>query len=183
MFPRFAFLISHLYIFSISCHYFICNHYDLGNKIALLIAARVFYSVTYTSTPNVVVINRDTGALRLLSSLSSVTSEKVNVTVRAFDGLHEQVARVTIHIVDQNTNAPSFTKGTYSISVKESTVVGTTVLRVSAEDADSSELAFSVVSGNTGNVFSLKPLSGTALCNSMGSQKAYANQSSLIGYK
>ena len=129
----------------------------------LFVAARVFYSVTSASAPNVVVINRDTGALRLRSSLSSVTSEKVNVTVRASDGLHEQVARVTIHIVDRNTNAPSFPKGTYSISLEESTVVGTTVLRVSAEDADSSELAFSIVSGNTGNVFSLKPLSGTAL--------------------
>ena len=115
------------------------------------------------STPDIVIINRDTGALRLLSSLSSLTSDVVNVTVRASDGLHEQVARVTMHVVDQNQYAPAFSKEAYSLSLKESIAVGTTVLRVSAVDTDSSVLAFSVVSGNTGNVFSLKPLSGTPL--------------------
>ncbi|KAI0232123.1 Protocadherin Fat 4 [Lamellibrachia satsuma] len=122
--------------------------------------SRVFYSVVAASTPDIVIINRDTGALRLLSSLTSVTSDVVNVTVRASDGLHEQVARVTMHVVDQNLYAPVFSKDAYSLSLKESTAVGTTVLRVSAVDTDSSVLAFSVVSGNTGNVFSLKPLSG-----------------------
>ena len=133
------------------------------NNNSTFIAAQVFYSVVYVSVPNVIGINRDTGALRLISSLSSLTSEIISVTLRASDGLHEQVARVTIHVVEQNRYAPAFSKETYSLSLKESTAVGTTVLRVSAVDTDSYVLAFSVVSGNTGNVFSLKPLSGTII--------------------
>lgn len=122
----------------------------------------MFYSVVSASMPDIVTINRDTGALRLLSSLSSVTSEMVNVTVGASDGFHDQVAHLTMHVVEQNRYAPAFVEESYSLSIKESTAVGSTVLQVNASDADSSGLAFSVVSGNTGNVFSLKPLTGTA---------------------
>ena len=60
-----------------------------------------------------------------------------------------------------NRFVPTFTEGEYSLTLEETTDTGTTVLRVSAEDLDSTVLAFSIVSGNTGNVFSLKPLSGT----------------------
>ena len=60
-----------------------------------------------------------------------------------------------------NRFVPTFTEGDYSLTLEETTDTGTTVMRVSAEDLDSTVLAFTIVSGNTGNVFSLKPLSGT----------------------
>ena len=134
------------------------------NKITYVpAAARISYSVVSASIPDVVAINRDTGTLRLQSSLAAVTSEMINVTVQAFDGLHRQHAYLTMHIVDQNRFAPTFTftEGEYSRTLEETTDAGTTVLRVSAEDLDSTVLAFTIVSGNTGNAFSLKPLSGT----------------------
>ena len=61
-----------------------------------------------------------------------------------------------------NRFAPTFTEGDYSLTLQETTDTGTTVMRVSAEDLDSTVLVFTIVSGNTGNVFSLKPFSGTA---------------------
>ena len=141
--------------------------YIPSNSRYNFVAARLSYSVLSASPPDIVVINHDTGALRLVSSLSSVTSELVNVTVRVSDGdgSHDQLAHLTMHVVDENRYVPVFGEDAYSLSLEESTAVGTTVLQVSAEDADSSELSFSIVSGNTGNVFSLKPLSGEASCN------------------
>ena len=89
----------------------------------------------------------------------------MTVTASDGDGSHDQLAHLAMHVVDENRYAPAFEEDAYSLSLEESTAVGTTVLQVSAEDADSSELSFSIVSGNTGNVFSLKPLSGKASCN------------------
>ena len=61
-----------------------------------------------------------------------------------------------------NRFAPTFTGGEYSLTLEETTDSGTTVMRVRAEDVDSTVLAFTILSGNRGNAFSLKPLSGTA---------------------
>ena len=67
-----------------------------------------------------------------------------------------------VTVTNINDNAPEFGQEAYSVSLKESTAAGTTVLQVNASDADSSVLTYSIVSGNTANAFSLKPLSGTA---------------------
>ena len=72
-------------------------------------------------------------------------------------------AEVFVTIININDNAPKFGQESYSISVNESTAVGTTVLQVNASDVDSPVLTFSIESGNTDKAFSLKPLSGKGL--------------------
>ena len=72
-------------------------------------------------------------------------------------------AQVVVTVTHVNSNAPEFEQELYSLSLAESTPVGTTVLQVNASDADSAVLTYSIVSGNTANAFSLKPLTGTGL--------------------
>ena len=139
----------------------ICVSIKVKQKPNVHVAARLSYSIVTASIPDVFTINRDTGALRLQASLAAVVSEMFNMTVEASDGLHSQYAYLTMHIVDENRFAPTFTEGEYSLTLEETTDTGTTVLQVSAEDLDSTVLAFTILSGNTGNAFSLKPLSGT----------------------
>ena len=68
-----------------------------------------------------------------------------------------------VTIININDNAPEFGQEAYAVSVNESTAVGTTVLQINASDVDSPVLTFSIQSGNTDMVFSLKPLSGKGL--------------------
>ena len=72
-------------------------------------------------------------------------------------------AQVVVTITNVNDNVPEFEQELYSLSLAESTPVGTTVLQVNASDADSAVLTYSIVSGNTANAFSLTPLTGTGL--------------------
>ena len=72
-------------------------------------------------------------------------------------------AQVVVTITNVNDNVPEFEQELYSLSLAESTPVGTTVLQVNASDADSAVLTYSIVSGNTANAFTLTPLTGTGL--------------------
>ena len=72
-------------------------------------------------------------------------------------------AQVVVTVTNIKNNAPEFEQELYSLSLAESTPVGTTVLQVNASDADSAVLTYSIVSGNTANAFSLTPISGTGL--------------------
>ena len=58
--------------------------------------------------------------------------------------------------MDRNDNPPTFIDGDYSATVPETLGVGSTVLTLSAEDADSSSsenVQFTIVSGNVGDQF------------------------------
>ena len=67
-----------------------------------------------------------------------------------------------ITITNINDNGPVFGQQSYSFSLKDNTTVGTMVLQVDASDADSPELMFSIVSGNTDNAFAISAQSGRA---------------------
>ena len=73
-------------------------------------------------------------------------------------------AEVFVTISNINDNGPVFGQGSYSVSLKDNTTLGTMVLQVNASDADSPELMFSILSGNTDNAFSISAQSGTAPC-------------------
>ena len=73
-------------------------------------------------------------------------------------------AEVFVTITNINDNPPMFGQQLYSISLKDNTTVGTTVLQIDATDADSPVLKFSILSGNTESAFSLEEQSGAQLC-------------------
>ena len=73
-------------------------------------------------------------------------------------------AEVFVTVTNINDNGPVFGQGSYSVSLKDNTTLGTMVLQVDASDIDSPVLTFSILSGNTESAFSMSGQSGTAPC-------------------
>ncbi|CAI8026957.1 Protocadherin Fat 4 [Geodia barretti] len=72
-------------------------------------------------------------------------------------------SEVTVIVTDLNDNPPLFASDTYTTSVPENAILGTSVFQIPATDADSTsnaELRFSVLSGNLASAFQLDERSG-----------------------
>ncbi|KAJ7326976.1 hypothetical protein JRQ81_016735 [Phrynocephalus forsythii] len=110
-------------------------------------------------------INTSTGALRLAKPLDYEVCQKHEMTVSAIDG--GWVARtgycsITVNVVDVNDNSPAFTPEDYFPSVLENAPSGTTVIRLSATDADSGPnavIAYAVQSSDS-DLFVIDPNTG-----------------------
>lgn len=84
------------------------------------------------------IINNSTGLITNTVQLDRERVAQYVLTVEARDpeGLTAQVS-VTINILDLNDNLPEFAQSFYSTVMSENVEIGTTVLRVTATDADS----------------------------------------------
>ena len=72
-------------------------------------------------------------------------------------------SEVTVIVTDLNDNPPLFASDTYTTSVPENAILGTSVFQIPATDADSTsnaELRYSVLSGNLAAAFQLDERSG-----------------------
>ena len=88
-------------------------------------------------------IEKDTGKLFSMP-LDREEQEAYKLEIIAVDhGLGRLTAKceLTVKVIDENDNAPSFSQSIYSASVKEDIAKGTEVLKVLATDADSGENA------------------------------------------
>lgn len=74
----------------------------------------------------------------------------------------EAVTRVTVDVIDENNNAPSFTLPSYQASLAENVPIGTSILAVSAIDFDKDNNGFVTYAiANTSPVpFTIDPLTG-----------------------
>ncbi|XP_028600415.2 protocadherin Fat 4 [Podarcis muralis] len=110
-------------------------------------------------------INASTGELRLAKPLDYELCQKHEITVSAADG--GWVARtgycsITIDVIDVNDNSPAFSPEEYFPSVLENAPSGTTVIRLSATDADSGSnavIAYAVQSSDS-DLFVIDPNTG-----------------------
>ncbi|XP_041050027.1 protocadherin Fat 1-like isoform X1 [Carcharodon carcharias] len=71
--------------------------------------------------------------------------------------------RAVINVEDSNDHPPRFTSPTYKGNVTETAPLGSEVLHVTALDKDTginAEIMYSIQSGNSGNMFSIDPVSG-----------------------
>ncbi|XP_078086838.1 protocadherin Fat 1-like [Mustelus asterias] len=71
--------------------------------------------------------------------------------------------RAIINVEDSNDHPPRFTIPTYKGNVTETAALGSEVLQVTALDKDTgmnAEIMYSIQSGNSGNMFSIDPVSG-----------------------
>ncbi|XP_067899138.1 protocadherin Fat 1 [Heterodontus francisci] len=71
--------------------------------------------------------------------------------------------RAIINVEDSNDHPPRFTSPTYKGSVKETAPLGSEVLQISALDKDTginAEIIYTIQSGNSGNMFTIDPVSG-----------------------
>ena len=97
------------------------------------------------------------GNIRLKKALDYETKQAYTFTVKAEDGGNKETsATVDILVEDVNDNTPIFQNSPYTEDVAENVIVGFTVGRVEATDADSGprgRVSYSILSGNTKNAF------------------------------
>ena len=74
-----------------------------------------------------------------------------------------ETVSVNVTILDVNDNSPVFSESLFTVIVSESLPVGSQFLNVTASDADIGDnalLTWSIMSGNTGNVMAIEPITG-----------------------
>uniref|UniRef100_A0A8C6IZL5 Uncharacterized protein n=1 Tax=Melopsittacus undulatus TaxID=13146 RepID=A0A8C6IZL5_MELUD len=100
---------------------------------------KVFYSITGGDPFNQFTINFNTGVINVVALLDFESHPAYKLSVRATDSLTGAHADVFVDIIveDINDNHPVFTEQTYTATLSEASVIGTSVVQVSATDADS----------------------------------------------
>ncbi|XP_025063474.1 protocadherin Fat 1 isoform X5 [Alligator sinensis] len=100
---------------------------------------KVFYSITDGDPFNQFTINFNTGVINVVAPLDFEAHPAYKLSVRATDSLTGVHAEVFVDIIveDINDNPPLFKKQSYSAALSEASVIGTSVIQVSATDADS----------------------------------------------
>ena len=130
---------------------------DTGNN------ANISYSI---EPADIFTIAADTGIISLAQSLDFEQDSAYTRTLIATDSgtppLSTSVS-LSVTVLDSNDNAPQFSAGSYSTSVPESTAPGSSLLTVSASDADSSTNAAIIYSllQDGGGSFTINPTTGT----------------------
>ncbi|XP_017285390.1 cadherin EGF LAG seven-pass G-type receptor 1 isoform X2 [Kryptolebias marmoratus] len=129
--------------------------------------ARLAYRLTDTVSGFPFTINNSTGWITVSEELDRESTEFYTFGVEARDHgtpVMSASASVSITVLDVNDNVPMFTESTYSWKINEDSVVGTSVLTVTAIDRDSNSMVtYQISSGNTRNRFSITSQSGGGL--------------------
>ncbi|XP_064636197.1 protocadherin Fat 1-like isoform X4 [Lineus longissimus] len=107
---------------------------------------KLIYSISNGDKYNEFAVDFDTDmgklgpcAITVAEKLDYETTSKYELTLRAtdtFTGIHAEVP-VTVSLEDINDNAPSFSSQYYTQTISEATTVGSSVMKVSAQDHDS----------------------------------------------
>ncbi|XP_037297103.1 fat-like cadherin-related tumor suppressor homolog isoform X2 [Manduca sexta] len=123
--------------------------------------ADVYYSIIAGDDRDDFALDRATGALSVARPLDYERRKEYLLTVQAIDGGSPPLsdrATVNVTITDSNDNAPNFGQASYVARVREDAAVGTRVLQVIADDADSGangRVTYSVVRGDRSGRFAL----------------------------
>ena len=107
---------------------------------------------------NSFILQTDTGNLILTKSLDRERNDTFHLDIIAVDtGLLPRLTattQLTIMVVDINDNDPMFIQASYNVSIPEETSVGTTIVELTAYDADTGTnalLYYTIISGNSDN--------------------------------
>ncbi|MBF0449900.1 MAG: carboxypeptidase regulatory-like domain-containing protein [Candidatus Magnetomorum sp.] len=126
------------------------------------------YSIVGGSGSNALTIDRLTGAIRIKNStdLNYEANRYLYLTVAVSDGKFEDVATLTIHLININDNAPQVSNQTFSVG--KYVPFGTLVSTVVAQDPDGNDLTYRLTSGNTNYAFAIDASSGKMTVNNAG---------------
>uniref|UniRef100_A0A8C4R486 Cadherin, EGF LAG seven-pass G-type receptor 2 n=1 Tax=Eptatretus burgeri TaxID=7764 RepID=A0A8C4R486_EPTBU len=132
--------------------------------------ARIHYRIVSEEggTQNMFRLDETTGQLTAAAVLDREEAERYRLVLEARDegrdpGPQSSTVTVSIVVLDENDNAPQFSEERYRVSVSEDVRIPSTVLTVSATDADkgdNAKLQFSIISGNGARQFSIDPNTG-----------------------
>ena len=103
----------------------------------------------------------DDGEITLTGALDYETATSHNLTIKAQDKNGDtDTAKVVVHVTDANDNAPIFDAATHKVEIPELTEIGTVLTTVTARDADTSGVRYSIIGGRNANLFNINEISG-----------------------
>lgn len=148
---------------------------SVGHLILVVTATDVDSTQLYYTIPsqNVFTMDSTTGRLSLSSKLDaeSVASYQFSVIVKDEVGIsaNSDVSTIQLDVVNCNDIAPVFDRDSYSFSVSSSAIQGHVVGQVYATDSDSGmdEIVYSILNGNSNNVFGIDSDTGQLLVNNL----------------
>ena len=122
------------------------------------ILGQVSYSITSGNNESTFIINSTTGLISVSGDIDREMLDAYTLGVMATDGGGRSAqSTVEISVTDINDNSPVFDPSSYSITVYENVSVNSTLISVTATDADAdgpnSDISYSIQSGNDGNLF------------------------------
>ncbi|XP_066515899.1 protocadherin Fat 1a isoform X2 [Hoplias malabaricus] len=99
---------------------------------------RIVYIISEGDPYSQFSINFNTGVIHVVQPLDFETHPAYKLSVRAIDSLTGAKAEVFVDIIleDVNDNPPVFSAKSYNTNLSEASVIGTSVVQVSATDAD-----------------------------------------------
>ncbi len=103
---------------------------------------RVNYFLGGTAQRDAFHLDSNTGILTLSSQLDRELRGRISLVVSAVDGgvpALTSSASITVDVLDENDNAPTFPTTTYLVNVQEGIPVGSNIFKVTASDADAGE--------------------------------------------
>ena len=103
----------------------------------------------------------DDGEITLTGALDFETATSHNLTIKAQDKNGDtDTAKVVVHVTDANDNAPIFDAATHKVEIPELTEIGTVLTTVTARDADTSGVRYSILGGRNANLFAINETTG-----------------------
>ncbi|MEQ2195050.1 hypothetical protein XENOCAPTIV_006726, partial [Xenoophorus captivus] len=111
-------------------------------------------------------INSETGAVSTMQVLDREEVQNYTLTIQAQDSgpmPFSSSSRLHLILLDQNDNAPSFSRESYHASISEGLPSGAEVLQLSAFDPDegpNGDVTYTLTEDNSQGAFSVDPLTG-----------------------
>ena len=121
------------------------------------------YTIVSGNDRDKFILDTYTGELQINGLLDYEAAKSYVLTVEVTDGENSTQATVDIDIVNLNDEVPVVTSDT--LYLPETTSSGTAVYSVKAEDADKSELTYTIVGGNTNSDFYIINTTGEIVIN------------------
>lgn len=157
-------------------HFDVSESAEVGTSIGMIQATdqdsgddgKVYYLFVGSSNDKGFNINSESGVISVARRLDRETQNRVVLTVIAKNaggirGNDTDESQVIISIQDGN-DPPEFLQSLYETDISEAVPSGTKLITVKAVDKDvrfqNNQFSYSIISGNTGNVFKIDPQSG-----------------------
>ncbi|XP_019377369.1 PREDICTED: protocadherin Fat 4, partial [Gavialis gangeticus] len=127
----------------------------------------IHYSVIKGSEENQFAIDSVTGQVTLVGKLDHEATASYSLIIQAVDSgtvSLSSTCTLSIDVLDENDNSPSFPKSTLFVDVLENMRIGELVSSVTATDSDSgdnADLHYSITGTNNHGTFSISPNTGS----------------------
>ena len=108
-------------------------------------------------------INSSTGIITLQKGLDRETEDRHILIIEARDSQFSSVAEIILNVTDVNDNQPVFNPSSYSLTIVENTLVGSSIIQTFASDPDlglNSTLVYSIIGGNEDGHFAINNQTG-----------------------